>query len=156
MQKLEPPPPLSRIPWPPLLFIGSGLLAWFVNYELRLGFPSFVTLGVILIGAGFCLDLWAAILFWQHKTTINPTGAAKNLISSGAFRTSRNPIYVGNTVVVIGLGLFSGNPWMFIAAIVAATLTYQLSIKREEAYMAAKFDAEWQAYAAKTPRWLGF
>ena len=85
-----------------------------------------------------------------------PNRPATALITSGPFALSRNPIYVANTLLVGGLGLAFGIGWLVIAALLGALLTRKLAIAREEHHLAARFGAEWQAYAARTPRWLLF
>ena len=78
-----------------------------------------------------------------------PTVAASNLITTGPFAWSRNPIYVGNTVLVIAAGLLFGKLWLILLAPVAAYVTQKLAIEREEKHLAAKFGKEWQDYAAR-------
>ena len=90
----------------------------------------------------------------RARANILPHRAATALVTEGPFRLSRNPIYVGNTVVLAGLGLAVGNLWFLPAAAVAALLTQRLAIVREEAHLAALFGDEWTSYAARTRRWL--
>ncbi len=72
------------------------------------------------------------------------------------FSKSRNPIYVANTLLVLGAGLLFGILWLVIAALLAAFATQKLAIEREERHLAARFGPDWRAYAAQTPRWLFF
>ena len=70
------------------------------------------------------------------------------------FRYARNPIYVGNTLLVAGAGLVFGVAWLVPAALAGAWATEKLAIAREEAHLALRFGPAWQAYASRTPRWL--
>ncbi len=77
------------------------------------------------------------------------------LLAYGPFAISRNPIYLGATIAVIGLAGALNSLWLLLAAFAAAGLTSVLAIRREEAQMALRFGPIWQAYCARTPRWIG-
>ena len=113
-------------------------------------------IGLCLACAAIALDVTAALAFRRHRTTILPHRGATALITDGPFGWSRNPIYVANTLLVAGAGLFFGMLWLVIAAFVAAVLTQKLAIEREERHLAARFGQAWAEYAARTPRWLFF
>jgi protein-S-isoprenylcysteine O-methyltransferase Ste14 len=117
----------------------------------------------VLAGIGLCLgcaaivlDIATFALFRKHRTTILPHRGATNLITEGPFAKSRNPIYVGNTLLVSGAGLLFGIAWLIPAAFIAAFAVQKLAIEREERHLESKFGDAWRAYAAKTPRWLFF
>jgi len=107
-----------------------------------------------MAAAGIALDLAAMLAFRRHRTTVLPNRGATRLITDGPFRLSRNPIYVGNTLLVAGLGLVFGIAWLIPAAFVGAYATGRLAIAREERHLALRFGRDWEAYAARTPRWL--
>jgi protein-S-isoprenylcysteine O-methyltransferase Ste14 len=92
--------------------------------------------------------------FRKHKTTIMPNQAATNLITTGPFAWSRNPIYLANTALVLGAGLYFENLWLVGLAFVAALITQKLAIEREEKHLAAKFGAAWEGYAARVRIWV--
>ena len=150
----------NRIPWPPLIYLTAavgGLIAE-VNYPLpwTTGWQATVLqyMGAILGIGALAVDVISAKTFAQHQTTILPHKAATNLITTGPFAWSRNPIYVGNTLLVLGAGLYFGKLWLVILAPVAAMITQKLAIEREEKHLAEKFGAAWVEYAAKVRRWL--
>lgn len=72
----------------------------------------------------------------------------------GPFRFSRNPIYLANTLLLIGIGLAAGNGWFVPLALLMAVLVDRLAIRREERHLAIRFGNAWIDYAAATPRWL--
>jgi len=109
----------------------------------------------VLLFAGLGLDVWAMAALHRARTNILPHRAAGRLVTDGPYAFTRNPIYLGNTIVLLGLGLMLENPWLLAAAPVAAVATDHLAARREEAHLAAKFGAEFAAYAARVPRWLG-
>ncbi len=103
---------------------------------------------------GLGLDL--AAMFWMHQQRANilPHRAATALVTTGPFALSRNPIYLGNTVLVAGAALLLNNPWFLVAALIAAFAVTHLAIQREEAHLATHFGDQWRDYAHRTPRWL--
>ena len=148
------------IPWPPLLYVVAAGIA--VALHLWFPLPWFDGVArVILAGIGLCglcagiaLEVVTALTFRRHRTTIWPNRGASALITEGPFAKSRNPIYVGNTILMLGAGLLLGIAWFIPLGIVAAFLVQKLAIEREERHLAARFGLEWEAYARKTPRWL--
>ena len=93
--------------------------------------------------------------FSERDTTWEPWAPEKAsaLVTDGPNSLTRNPMYVGMTLVVVGSGLLSGRPWTaFAAGGLMATLTPQ--IEREESALARNFGDEWSAYAGRVRRWL--
>lgn len=145
----------NTIPWPPILYGGLALIAAGLEAlaPTELGLPRLVGLVPFLLGLGF--DLSAMLAFRRARTNILPHRAAERLVTTGPYAISRNPIYVGNTFIVLGIAILLSSLWMAAAAILAAVLTRHLAILREEEHMSARFGAAWDAYARKVPRWLG-
>ena len=81
--------------------------------------------------------------------------AATALVASGPFAISRNPIYLANGLLLLGLGGLFDNAWFFVAAPVAAFATDRLAIRREERHLTALFGPAWSAYADRVDRWFG-
>lgn len=150
----------NTIPWPPILFAGAAVIALGLQILLPLPWPGgawaavLAMAGVFLMAAGVALDLAAMLAFRRHRTTVLPHRGAARLITDGPFRYSRNPIYVGNTLLVAGAGLLLGIAWLIPAALAGAIATRKLAIEREERHLAARFGQAWADYAARTPRWL--
>jgi protein-S-isoprenylcysteine O-methyltransferase Ste14 len=150
----------NRIPWPPLLFAGAALLALVAHWNHPIPFPTTFAgsllrvLGAAFIAAAIAVDLMAFTAFRRHRTTILPHRGAEHLITTGIFRWSRNPIYIGNVLLLTGVGLAAGIWTMVIAAPFALLATRQLAVLREEKHLARRFGAQWQDYSRKTRRWL--
>ena len=75
--------------------------------------------GLPIIALGLGLDLWAMAAMMLARTNILPIRAAGRLVTNGPFSLSRNPIYLGNTMLMLGIGL-AGNmlwflPWPFVS-----------------------------------------
>jgi protein-S-isoprenylcysteine O-methyltransferase Ste14 len=146
----------NSVPWPPLIYIGMAAVAVALNLISPLGvdWSALKYLGAILLAIAIAIEVWSFLTFRKHRTTIMPNKGAEHLITSGPFAHSRNPIYVANTLLVSGVGLYFGNLWLIAAAFIAALLTQELAIKREEKHLALKFGKAWTAYTEKVPRWL--
>jgi protein-S-isoprenylcysteine O-methyltransferase Ste14 len=163
MDRKNPHNPVSRpnrIPWPPILY-GTAIAAGFVlGRLLPLPWPGgmagewlFMT-GLLLIACALFIDVRTFLELRKHKTTIMPNKAADHLVTSGPFSFSRNPIYVSNTMLTIGLGFAFANAWLFICGLTAAFGTHHLAILREERHLAAKFGTAWHHYTKKARRWI--
>lgn len=149
----------NAIPWPPLLLLAGiafGMLLG-MYLPLQVAIPTPLRLaGFILLAIGITFDISAIFWMSRARTNILPHKAAGALLTSGPFRVSRNPIYVGNTLALAAMGLAFSNLWYAVAAALMALLVHRLAILREEAHLFARFGKAWDAYAARTPRWLFF
>ncbi len=100
------------------------------------------------------LLLLASREFSTHKTTDSCSGCSTALISTGPFRFSRNPVYLGLLIMFIGFSARSSNLWFLIVAIPMCLAIYQVVIAKEEVYLAAKFGEEYDRYKASVRRWI--
>ncbi|WP_181702117.1 methyltransferase family protein [Chthonobacter albigriseus] len=147
--------PPNTVPWPPLLLL-MALVGAFLMEQMAptaLGLPH--TLGWILVLVGLSLDAWAVLTMIRAETNVLPHRPAEHFVTTGPFAFTRNPIYLGNTILVIGLGIGLGSMWTVVAAFVMAVAVQRLAIEREEVHLREQFGRAWDAYKAQTPRWLG-
>jgi protein-S-isoprenylcysteine O-methyltransferase Ste14 len=147
----------NTIPWPPIVYVSAVAMGVALQKVLplpELNKAAFQLCGGFLALVAIAIDMSTFLTFRKHKTTILPNKGATNLITTGPFAWSRNPIYVANTVLVLGLGLYFENWWMTGLAFVAALATQKLAIEREETHLAKKFGKTWNNYAARVRRWL--
>ncbi len=119
--------------------------------------PSRLAKGLALVcfTAGAASAGGASSRFRERGTTWEPWAPEKSsaLVTDGPNAVTRNPMYVGMALVLVGSGLLSGRPWTAAAAAgLVATLTPQ--VEREEAALAGLFDDEWTAYRSRVRRWL--
>ena len=147
----------NTVPWPPLIYGMAAVIAWGLGRVAPLGvLPRFELAGLAIIGIGLGFDVSAMATMMRHRANILPHRAATALVTSGPFAVSRNPIYLGNTMVLVGLAAAFGNAWFLPAAGVAVLAVTEMAIRREEAHLAARFGSAWVAYAARVPRWFGW
>lgn len=149
--------PPSRIAWPPLLFIavivaGRGLDAVFAAPEIP-GWPAELA-GAVLVALGLANDVWCALTLRRHDTTILPHRAVMRLVTSGPYRYSRNPIYISELALALGCGLLLRSPAILALTPLLFLALTKLAVEPEERHLRAKFGAAFEAFEARTPRWL--
>ncbi|WP_394892638.1 methyltransferase family protein [Mesorhizobium sp. AaZ16] len=150
----------NRLPWPPIIY----LVAIAISIALGLLYPLpwisaplsdiLFAAGWLLVAAMVALDFSAMRTMARAKTTIRPDKASEHLVTTGAFSFTRNPIYLGNTLLMIGVGLITGIAWFLPLAIIAAFATQKLAIEREERHLEARFGKRYRDYAKRVRRWI--
>ncbi len=151
---------VGNVPWPPILYLGAIALGfalgwwiplpWFANMAADILFP----VGLLVVVGGFFLIFAAIRTMRRVSTNIQPTRGADHLVTSGPFAITRNPIYLGNTAVVLGLAPMFSNAWFVVSAIAAAIATQVLQIRREESHLEVRFGKRWRDYRKKVRRWI--
>ncbi len=119
-------------------------------------FHSFLTAiaGWFLVIIGFLLRVWATVHFYQRRMKVISLVPQRALITSGPYRFSRNPLYLGgNGFVFLGAALLLGSPTALVLTILHLPLVDRM-IRREEKQLARNFGSEWRAYRNRVRRWL--
>ena len=157
MAKEPDRPNISPMIHPPVVALMFIVIAYFLGRFVPLSFstPSVLRyLGLALTFAGFLLGIGALIEFRKARTTLDPHGSAKQLVTSGIYRFTRNPIYLGFLLMVIGLPLNSGLYWGIILAPFYIFMMDRLIIQHEEVYLERKFGNAYTGYTSRVRRWL--
>lgn len=149
----------SAIPWPPILLLLAVVVAMALNRFYPLPWPGLDDAAARFIGLGFgvaglALILWAAVTMWRHKTTVLPNRGVSELVTDGPYRWRRNPIYVGDALVLFGVAEMTNNIWFAILVLPFMALVTWLAILPEERHLEAKFGDRWRAYRDRTRRWI--
>jgi protein-S-isoprenylcysteine O-methyltransferase Ste14 len=155
--KSEPSLSPNRLPWPPMIVAAAIVSAATLNMIVPLSAGANIWLrafGGLFGGLGIALDLWAILTMRSAGTNILPHRSANHLVIRGPFAVTRNPIYAGNTLLLLGIGLCFGNLWFVIFGLGGALAVDRLAIRREEHHLAALFGDEWTRYSSRVPRWL--
>ena len=143
---------------PPPLYYVAGLAAGAALDRLaRLpigGRPATVVAGVVLAGAGVALAAAGVAGVIGHRTTIVPHHRVASLVTTGAYRLSRNPMYTGLAVVYLGVALLIGSWWPLALWPVVLLAVYRLVIRPEERYLEQRFGSIYADYRARVRRWL--
>ena len=148
--------PVARSRWmPPMFFLLYGVAGAALHFAL--GGPVLLRLpwlGAVVFLAGLVLMLWGARAFARAGTTLKPFERTHTLVTSGPFRFTRNPMYLGMLAMLLGTALALGTaaPWL---ATVGLALTLQLRfIRHEECALAASLGEPYERYRARVRRWL--
>ena len=142
---------------PPVLVSMLVLAAFFLNklFPLPLAFPqALVWLGYALVLIGLGLTISAASGFMRARTTLDPHGSVSNIVTSGPYRFSRNPIYLGFVCLLIGFPFIFRTYWGLILSPLLMVLMNLLVIRHEEAYLEKKFGDAYAGYKSRVRRWL--
>lgn len=146
----------NKIP-PPLVTIFFGCCIYFSkDFFLTENTQALTLLSYVLFLLGFGILFSAARSFKKHKTTINPIKieTASSLVVSGIFSYSRNPMYLGMALILLGLSLkFNLIGGLIFTALFILFIT-NFQIKPEEKAMQKIFGEEFLSYKNKVRRWL--
>jgi protein-S-isoprenylcysteine O-methyltransferase Ste14 len=154
-----PPDRPSPIPWPPILLVAALLAAILLGRVVPLSWPGLDDTPARIVGLaigafGIALIAWAAWTMHQARTTILPHRGSDALVTSGPFWRFRNPIYLGDTMIILSLAELTKNIWYVPAGIAFALFVTFLAILPEERYLEARFGDAYRAYKARSRRWL--
>ncbi len=122
------------------------------NYILFQGSFKFIGYGLMLIGIS--LPIWGARLFRHYRTNIIPYKNPDHMVTSGPFQFSRNPMYLGMFILLIGVAISYGNIMGFIFPIIYFSVAHFWYIPFEEEKMLDAFGDEFLTYKTKVRRWL--
>ncbi|RLJ00954.1 MAG: hypothetical protein DRP06_00560 [Candidatus Aenigmatarchaeota archaeon] len=142
---------------PPIYFTVLLFKSIFINHLIPIKiliYSPYTYLGLLLILTGIILNLWVSYLFKIRNTTIKPKEIPTTLITSGPFRISRHPVYLGLTMILLGISIFQGNlitlmfPIFFIIAMNA------MFIPLEEKNLKKAFGKKYSTYKKKVRMWI--
>ena len=142
---------------PPHFLFAAVLLGWAFDRWLPIlrlwnGWGAYLGGAVIL--ASLAVNIYCAMQFRKHQTTIIPFRESSQLLTTGLYSRSRNPIYVSMVVLLCGFAIFWGSlsPWLVPPAF--AILISNRFIRAEEAMLRAKFGDEYDKYCQRVRRWF--
>ena len=148
--------PAVKLP-PPLIFLVFMLAGYVLQLliPIPLGLSKWGGLiGSTLVTAAMLALLFLLVSYLRAKTSIEPWKPTSHIITTGLYTYSRNPIYVAFCVINIGAGCYLNSLWVLLSFFPAAVTVYHLAIRKEEAYLEAKFGAQYTDYKSKVRRWL--
>jgi protein-S-isoprenylcysteine O-methyltransferase Ste14 len=153
MQSLE-----LKIP-PPVIAALVAIAMWRISLItplLEMFAPYRVPVAIVIVLAGIAFDVTGIVSFHQSRTTINPMKpeSASFLVSSGIYRVTRNPMYVGLLLVLIGWAVFLSSPWALLGPLAFFLYIDRFQIAPEERVLLSLFGTDYSDYKAKVRRWL--
>jgi len=117
-------------------------------------FPASFLVGATAVVIGMVLILWAVRLFAKAGTTIKPFEASTKMIVGGPYRWSRNPIYLGMVIILLGIGFTLGTLTPFAILPLFVWLIQKNVIAHEEAMLDKSFGPAYAEYKKRIRRWL--
>jgi protein-S-isoprenylcysteine O-methyltransferase Ste14 len=134
------------------LVVAATLLHWAIPLQLEL-FRN-ITLGAVVVALGFYVMMAGWWLFKRHHTVICPTGTPSSLVTSGIYRVTRSPMYLGIFAMLLGLAMIVGSIPFYIAAIAYAIVMDTVFCPYEEEKLLQLFGDEFVIYKNSVRRWL--
>ena len=143
---------------PPVIFGVPVLFGTLVHVffwpSASIGGIAGVVIGVILLLVGLGMIYWSWTTMTAHGEHPEPEQPTETLVTSGPFKRTRNPIYVGFLVIGAGIAVGVNSLAMLIAVFIGVVALTVLVIRREEAYLEREFGEVYTEYMRRTRRWL--
>ena len=136
-----------------LAILDVYLIDWFIPSMTVLESP-WNNAGFVFIVLGITIVLWCALQFLKHKTTIHPGHTPTNLITTGIYGFSRNPIYFAMAVIIAGCCIQTGNLVTFPIVLIFVGIITELFITPEERILKDEFGEDYTTYCLSTSRWV--
>jgi len=111
-------------------------------------------LGLIPLLIGLWLNLSADRAFKRADTTVKPFEESNSLIEDGVFRFSRNPMYFGFALILLGISILLRSLSPYIVVVLFVLLIDRMYIRYEEQMLETKFGYEWKAYRSRVRKWI--
>lgn len=148
-----------KFPWTPVVYFVAVVLALVLHrikpLEVDTGWTLLLqALGIAAAAAGIWLVCWGYAKLIRYRTALLSSSPTTHLVTSGPYRFTRNPVYLGYTLAMLGAGLFTGNLWMAIIAVLTAAITHAWIIRSEEKHLLARFGFEFECYCRRTRAWI--
>jgi protein-S-isoprenylcysteine O-methyltransferase Ste14 len=145
----------TSFPWPPVLFVGVIVAAWLLQRHVPLAWPGMRDTASHIAGlglglAGLALMAWAALTLRRARTTILPNARVSALVTDGPFRYRRNPIYLAEMLILLGLAELIRNLWLVLLTPMFGLLIWWLAIRPEERHLEARFGEAYREYKERT------
>ncbi len=156
-EKQKDSPAVNKYIHPPIVamfYIIVSLLLGYLAPALAGMSQTLKNIGLGMTFIGFLFGVGAFIEFRKAHTTLDPHGSVRAVVTSGIYRFTRNPIYLGFVFMVAGFPLAYGTLWGVVAAPFFMATISRLVIEKEETYLEKKFKEGYTSYKSRVRRWL--
>ena len=147
---------MIKIP-PPLIVLVLIVSIYFSSKKIDLiNIPLQLEISIFILSAGILIFVNPVLQFIKSKTTVNPIQfeEVNKLVTSGIFKYSRNPMYLGMLMIVLSASIFYLNIYSILTPLLFILWINKFQIKREEEFLIEKFGDEYLSYKKKTRRWI--
>lgn len=144
---------------PPVVALVVAFAMWVVSRLtpiVEVGATVRSAVAIVIALAGISLAAAGITAFRRARTTLNPhkPDTASALVTGGIYRVTRNPMYLGLALVLVGWASFLGAPWALLGPVVFVACITRLQIVPEERVLQSAFGEAYAAYRARVRRWL--
>jgi protein-S-isoprenylcysteine O-methyltransferase Ste14 len=137
-----------------LAVLAGFALQWFVAMPFMQASVPTGWIGGMVFVAALSLFAWAIVTITRACSNVPTTMPTTTIVEAGPYRFTRNPIYLGMCLGLIGLAVALNNPWLLgTLALFALVIRYGV-VAREEAYLERKFGDAYRHYRTRVRRWL--
>jgi len=151
MASLRIPPPIQGLFWG---FCMWGLAKLFAG--LNIDFFGRYYLAFVLIGLGLAIEAIAVFAFFKARTTVNPIHIhkASKLVTDGLYKFTRNPMYLGVSLLLTGWAVWLGSPLSIVGVFGFIIIMNTIQIKPEEVALRKIFGEDYNNYTQNVRRWI--
>ena len=142
---------------PPFIYgaaLGVGLLIHFVHPVHFMPRRPALWLGILLILVSILIVVSALRALARAKTTFDARKPTTAIVTDGAFRFTRNPMYVAATLLYLGIAALINSLWILLLVVPLLVVIHRGVVEREEEYLERKFGEEYLRYKARVRRWI--
>ena len=147
---------MIKIP-PPILVLILITSNYFFRNQLEIIYlPYKHSISILMFLVGTLILINPVFKFIKSKTTVNPVKFKKvnKLVTSGIYKYSRNPMYLGMILIIISTSIFYLNYYSVVTPFIFYFWINRFQIKREEIFLEKKFGKQYVSYKSKTRRWI--
>lgn len=123
-------------------------------YPTKLWINHNIFFGIIILIIGWLIIYKSKIEFRKYQQKSGPNNDIKEIINTGIYKHSRNPIYLAIIILNVGLSLIFNSLWILIDSLVIAILLDHFLIKKEEKFLENKFGYLYKEYKNKVRKWI--
>ena len=143
------PPPVLVV----ALLVMAGVLAKFLPIP-RIPIPMHLAFGVLFMVLGIGLGGTGIVTFKMFGTPVRPGAEPTHFVTSGPYRITRNPMYLGLLLFLIGWFFLNGSPYFLLPPVLFFLAINYAQIPFEERFMVERFGEEYKSYCNRVRRWV--
>jgi len=138
-------------------FLMSFALHFVIPFSISQGSlrQALMPTGIAFIIIGISFIFTARREFARYGQPTDPGQPTSNMVKTGVYSISRNPLYLGSVAIILGAALVLNIFWVLVTLLISVIICHYILIIPEEQYLAAKFGKEYEAYRISVRRWLG-
>lgn len=140
-----------------MIFLGALGLGMLLNWLIpspQFSLESLKITGGLMCFVGSMVCGWGIFTFQLAGTNVRPNRPVTALVTGGPFRYSRNPLYLGMTLIYLGIVLCTGALWPLATLVPTLAIVHWRIVLREEVYLESRFGDNYRAYKARVNRWI--